>query len=139
MAITLKALRAVHTIEELEELNIGNLQYDIGYRGGYIGFSGSHVAEALGIPEWQLTGKVGAYVNYLGGGIRGSVCVSEFDKVENNRKAALVAALVEACKRAYINAENEVSMNEEVYDDDETNWEAVGTNAARRAGIGRAY
>lgn len=139
MAITIKALKSVQTIEELEDLNVGYLQYDIGYRGGYIGFSGAHVSEALGIPEWQLTGKVGAYVNYLGGGIRGSVCVSEFHQVENARKARLVEELVEACKRAYINAENETSMNDEVFEDEETNWDAVGTNAARIAGISRAY
>lgn len=139
MNITIKQLKNANTIEQLEALNIGYLNYEIGYRGGHLAFRGSAVAETFGIPEWQLTGKVGAYVNYLGGGLRGSVCTSEYDRVEGKRKARLVEELVEACRRAYINAENETGLNEEEDEYGETNWDAKGTSAARAAGVRSAY
>ena len=137
--ITIKQLKNVHTIEDLQDLEIGRVQYEVGYRGGYVGFYGTSVAEALSIPEWQLTGKVGAYVNYLGGGLRGSVATSEYGRVENKRKIRLVEELLEACRRAYINAENEIGLNEEEYEDGETNWDAKGTAVVRAAGVTRAY
>lgn len=139
MNITAKQLKKANTIEELENLNIGNLQYDIGYRGGSLYFHALSVAETFGIPEWQLTGKVGAYVNYLGGGLRGSVCTSDFNKVEGKRKQKLVEELLNACKRAYLNAENEAGLNDEEYEDGDTNWDALGTSRVREAGISRSY
>lgn len=137
--ITIKQLKNVHTIEDLQDLEIGRVQCEIGHRGGYVGFYGTSVSQALSIPENQLTGKVGAYVNYLGGGLRGSVATSEYGRVENKRKIRLVEELLEACRRAYINAENEIGLNEEEYEDGETNWDAVGTAGVRAAGVTRAY
>lgn len=137
--ITIKQLKNAYTIEDLQDLNIGRVQYEVGGRGGYVGFYGSAVAETFAIPEWQLTGKVGAYVNYLGGGLRGGVCGSEYGKVEGKRKQRLVEELIEACKRAYISAEDEIGLNEEEYEDGDTNWDAIGTASVRQAGITRAY
>lgn len=139
MNTTIKELKSVQTIEDLENLNIGRLSYDIGHRGGSLFFYGSDVADAFGIPEWQLTGKVGAYVNYLGGGLRGSVCTSDYAKVEGKRKERLVEELLLACKRAYLDAENETGLNEEEYEDGDANWDAIGTARVREAGVNRAY
>ena len=116
--ITIKDLKKANTIEDLENLNIGNLRYDIGYRGGSLFYSASDISETFDIPEWQLTGKVGAYVNYLGGGLRGSVSTSDYNRVEGKRKQRLVEELLNACQRAYINAENEQGMNDEEYEDE---------------------
>ena len=137
--ITIKQLKNAYTIEDLQDLNIGRVQYEVGGRGGYVGFSGTSVSETFGIPEWQLTGKVGAYVNYLGGGLRGGVATSEYDRVEGKRKIRLVEELLEACRRAYINAEDEIGLNDEEYEDGDTNWDAIGTSRVREAGITRAY
>ena len=58
--ITIKQLKNAYTIEDLQDLNIGRVLYEVGGRGGYVGFYGSAVSDTLGIPEWQLTGKVEA-------------------------------------------------------------------------------
>lgn len=137
--ITIKQLKSANSIEDLQELGIGRVQYEVGGRGGYVAFYGQSVAEAFSIPEWQLTGKVGAYVNYLGGGLRGSVCTSECSRVEGKRKIRLVEELLEACRRAYLNTENEIGLNDEEYGDGDTNWDALGTARVRVAGISRAY
>lgn len=138
-SITIKELKKVNTIEDLEDLNIGDLHWEVGTRGGFIYFSSTTVSDFFGIPEWQLTGKVGAYVNYLGGGLRGGVATSEYNRVEGKRKMRLVQELLEACRRAYISAEDEMGMNEEEYEDGDTNWEALGTARVRAAEIFRAY
>lgn len=137
--ITIKQLKKVYTIEDLQDLGIGRVQYEVGGRGGYVGFYGQAVAEAFSIPQSQLTGKVGAYVNYLGGGLRGAVSTSEYSRVQNKRKIRLVEELLEACRRAYVNAENEIGLNDEEDEDGETNWNAVATAGVRAAGISRAY
>jgi hypothetical protein len=137
--ITIKQLKNANTIEDLQDLGIGRVQYEIGHRGGYVGFYATSVSEALSIPEWQLTGKVGAYVNYLGGGLRGSVGTSEYGRVEGKRKIRLVEELLEACRRAYINAENEIGLNDEEDGDGDTNWDALATAKVREAGVTRAY
>jgi hypothetical protein len=137
--ITIKQLKNANTIEDLQDLGIGRVQYEVGHRGGYVGFYATSVSEALSIPEWQLTGKVGAYVNYLGGGLRGSVGTSEYGRVEGKRKIRLVEELLEACRRAYINAENEIGLNDEEDGDGDTNWDALATAKVREAGVTRAY
>lgn len=130
-------LKKVNTIEGLESLGIGPVFAEIGYRGGGLGFSGRAVAEALRIDECYLPGKFGVYCNYLGGGIRGSVTGSGYNKNVPAKKAALLDELSEACKRAYLNAEGD--MNDEEDEDGEVNWDAKATNASRKAGIISAY
>ena len=136
---TLTKLKKVNSIEELEALKIGLLFYDIGCRGGNVGYSGATIAEHFNIGERLLPSKFGAYTNYLGGGIRGAITTSSFDTRITGRKLSLLTALAEACKRAYQNAEDEAGMNDEQDDDGEINWDAKATNAARRAGTVSAY
>jgi hypothetical protein len=128
-------LNKIQSVSGLEELGIGKLQYDIGGRGGYLGFYGSDVAAALNVNANDLPGKFGVYCNYLGGGIRGAVTASGYNKACS--KAALLDALSAACKRAYVNAEAE--LNDETYEDGDTNWDAIATKAARAAGTKSAY
>jgi hypothetical protein len=136
--VKLKEINSVQTIEELEALNIGDVHCDISYRGGGIGFYRSDLANALNIPETVLPRYVGAYSNYLGGGLRGYICTSGHGKV-NQKAERYLCALEEACKRVYLNLENESGLNDEEDENGETNWDAIGTNASRRAGTVSAY
>lgn len=112
---------------------------DISHRGGTFGFKAEKVASLLDIPKELLPGNIGAYCNYLGGGLRGSIQVSTYSDKITGRKKALLDAFLQACKRVYEIIENEQSLNDTEYPDGETNWEAVGTNASRCAGIKSAY
>ena len=133
----LKSVKRCKTVEELEALGIGNLVYDIGGRGGNLGFYGSNVAEFVGCSEQDLLGKYGCYCNYLGGGVRGAVTASGYNKSVGAKAIKLLDAIAEACKTAYINAEN--GLNDKTYEDGDTNWDALATQSARRAGIVSAY
>lgn len=138
--ITLTQLKKVNSIEQLEDLCIGsNVQYEIGGRGGYVGYYNESISIHLKVARHLLPSKFGAYTNYLGGGMRGAITTSTFNTSITGRKAQLLTALAEACKRAYQNAEDEAGMNDEEDEDGETNWDAKATNAARRAGIVSAY
>lgn len=135
---TLKQLNSVQTLSDLEALKIGNVIYDLSFRGGYLGFHGWEVAEHFKLDMFYLPRKFGAYCNYLGGGVRGAVSPSDFGAVPK-KKSDLLKALGEACVRVYINLENEDSMNDEVDSEGETNWDAIATNKARESGIRSAY
>lgn len=136
--ITLKSLKSANTIEDLTNLGMGRPRYDIGHRGGYLAFTFSDVCDAFDIEEWRLPNKVGVYCNYLGGGVVGAFLISEYNKVSDKRKAKKVEALIEACRRAYNNAEAELfSFPDD--DEDSYKWERQATQAARKAGIGSAY
>lgn len=137
--IGLKTIRSCNSIYDLESLEIGNVTYDIGHRGGYVGFYSSSIANVLGINEGLLPGKIGAYVNYLGGGIRGSVCVSSYSDEITGRKKQLLDEILSACKRAFLNAENELGLNDDSDEDGDMNWEAIATKAARASGVDRTY
>ena len=142
--LTLDAIKNVRTLEDLYDLVIdqgygsGSISYEIGGRGGFVGIDADCVASMLDVDADYLPNKVGAYCNYLGGGLRGSVCVSRHG-IQDPEKSELVDALAEACRRAYYDCENGSGMNDEYDDDGEANWEAIGTNASRRAGIESAY
>lgn len=139
MKLSLKVLRKINTLSQLENLGLGYIMYEIGYRGGYVGFYAQQVSNALKINISLLPSKVGVYVNYLGGGLRGSICKSSYSDKITGRKKQLLEELLNACYRAYENAENEDGLNNEYYDDNEINWDAKGTNACRNAGIKSAY
>jgi hypothetical protein len=62
---------------------------------------------------------------------------SGYSKSVPERKAKWLDALTDACKRAYIHAEG--GMNDEEDENGETNWEAIGTNQCRTAGVVSAY
>ena len=134
----LREVRKCKTTGDLELLGIGRLVGDgPGYRGGTLGFCGSDVAAYVGCDEADLPGKVGCYCNYLGGGVRGSVVGGGYSSNVTGSKAELLDALAEACKRAYVNAEN--GLNDETDGDGDTNWDALATKGARAAGVVSAY
>lgn len=131
----LNDIKKCNTVKDLEDLDIGTFAYEVNYRGGALGFRGSEVAGAIGVCEHLLPRNFGAWVNYLGGGIRGAICTSNYSPEITGRKKALLDALIDACKRAYKSAEDEMNLNAEEDEDGETNWDAVATNATRRAGV----
>lgn len=137
--IGLTKLRKCNTIADLENLSIGYLTYDISYRGGYLGFSSSNISASLGIDQYLLPNKVGVYVNYLGGGVRGSLCKSDYNDNVSGRKKELLDELLDACYRAYVNAENQTGLNDETDEQGETNWDALATKVARNNGFKSAY
>ena len=137
--LTVKAIKAVQTVEDLEALGIGRVYCDIGGRGGGVGFYSSDVANAIGVNEGDLPGKFGAGCNYLGGGVRGAIFASDFNKEVTGKPAQLLSALAQACVRVYENIENESGANDETYEDGDTNWDALATKGARKAGIKSAY
>lgn len=137
--VTRKQLQEVNTLEELEDLGIGYVSYDIGHRGGGVGFYSSDVSEHFGVPDYYLPRKFGAGCNYLGGGIRGSVFTSNFDEEIQGEERELLEELAQACVRVYIDLENESGLNDEVDEDGETNWDAMATNAVRQSGQRSAY
>ena len=135
---TLTQLKNVFSLEELQALNIGRVIYEVGGRGGYCGFHATSIAEHFGINAYELPGKFGCYVNYLGGGMRGAITQSDYDRVNTSaRKMKLLSALAAACVRVYEDMEG--SLNDEEDEDGETNWDAMATKGARAAGITRAY
>lgn len=134
-----KDLKAVNTIEDLENLVIGAVDYEIGYRGGHCGFRGVDVAEHFEVSEYHLPIKFGAFCNYLGGGMRGSICGSGFSNKIAKRKAKLLIELENACKRVYENIENYGGLNDDEDEGGEINWDTKATKGARNAGIKSAY
>ena len=135
--LTKKKLNNIHTLEDLQE--IGRVLVDIGHRGGKVGLSSDIVSEELNIPSHLLPRMIGAYVNYLGGGLRGSIQTSSYSSEIVGKKKELLDLLLEACVRVYENLEDESGMNDEEYEDGETNWDALVTKMSRQAGISSAY
>ena len=135
----LKKVEEVHNYEDLEGLGIGPIHCDISHRGGGIGFYAKDVAEALWIDEHYLPRYVGAGCNYLGGGIRGAIFAGDYSSEITGAPAIILDDIGAACCRVYEYIENEERMNDEEYEDGDTNWEAKGTNMARRAGTISAY
>jgi hypothetical protein len=134
-----KQFEQINTVDELEELKIGNLTWEIGGRGGYLGFYNADIAKLLKLEPQMLPPKFGAYCNYLGGGIRGAICSSGYSDAIPADKAEVLDAISQACIRAYEDTENSMYMNDEEDEDGEINWEATATNAARKTGIESAY
>ena len=136
---TLKEIKKVNTLEDLENIGIGKVYCDISYRGGGLGFYAKDIANAFEINEYDLPKNFGAGCNYLGGGLRGSIFASDFSKTITGKKARLLEELARACIRVYKNIEDESNINNEEYPDGDINWEAIGTNNSRKAGIVSAY
>lgn len=112
MKITVKKLNKVNTLEDLEGLNIGNIKYDIGHRGGNLGFSGSDIARVFDISEYDLPKNFGAYCNYLGGGLRGKIMRSDFSNKIDFKKSELLNTLSRACVRVYKSLDDEYVPND---------------------------
>jgi len=124
---------------------LGSLDMEIGHRGGFIKLSSSSVFEAFDIPDKYLDSVpryIGAGCNYLGGGVRGSIFstggAAEFESHGVPKTYAKILEKVgDALIRRY--EELEGGANDEVDEDGETNWDAMATNASRRAGVRSAY
>lgn len=125
--MTITELKRVQSIEDLKNLGIGRVNYDISYRGGYVGFYSSDIASAIGVQSYQMADKFGAYCNYLGGGVRGSICASTFSSTVEGNKAKLLRAIADACVRVYQNIEDENNLNDDEDEDGEINWDAKAT------------
>lgn len=134
-----KQLNEVSTIEELETaLSLKLVALEVSHRGGGLGFRGTDIEALLNL-EIELPAKFGVYCNYLGGGLRGAICKSPYHDPKNEDQAETLEAILKACKRCYLNIENEIGLNEEEYEDGETNWDAMGTNKMRAQGVASAY
>jgi hypothetical protein len=104
--VKMAIIKKVKTYKDLVGLGIGKVYCDISYRGGGIGFFQEDIARYFEIANEHLPGKFGAYCNYLGGGLRGSINTSGFsDRVwEISKKTArLLEELQNACVRIYEN------------------------------------
>ena len=135
--LTKKVLESLTTLTELSA--IANVSYQIGERGGFLRIPGKTVAALLDIEPHLLPNNVGVYVNYLGGGLRGGICKSQYSSEITGEKKDLLDLLIDACQSAYIDAENELCLNEDYDDDGEMDWNSIGTKTARIAGIISSY
>lgn len=138
-------------IEAEQDENAG-IEYEVSYRGGSYAIPTDSALDIIGVEygpardevEEILPAKIGAGVNYLGGGMRGAVMGtvnSASEHEEHGVPTALATELYklgEALKQRYIQLENEQGLNDEG-DDEEPNWDAMATNSARRAGTVSAY
>jgi len=136
--MTLKEINSIQSPEDFEEiLGFSLSTIEVSHRGGGVGFSCFDAEKFLEIDSDFLPRNNGVYCNYLGGGLRGSICLSTYSPKITGKKKIQLDAILQACKRIYLNLES--PLNDEEYSDGEINWEAVGTAAARRAGVKSAY
>lgn len=129
----------------LELEDDGRVDVEIGHRGGFIKIPSTEVFSMFDIPDKyfdSVPSYIGAGCNYLGGGVRGSIFstggASEFESHGVPKTYAKILGKVgDALKQRY--EELEGGMNDEEDTDGETNWDAMATNASRRAGVRSAY
>lgn len=131
-----KQIDTIQTPEDFTNiLGFSLCTIEVSYRGGGVGFSSHDAEKYLNIPSNFLPRHNGVYCNYLGGGLRGAISFSNYSPKITGRKKQLFDAILKACQRIYLYLES--PLNEEI--DGETNCDAIGTAAARRAGIKSAY
>ncbi len=135
----IRKFNKVQTYDDLKNLNIGNVFCDISHRGGNVGFASLDVAKYINVANHLLSRKVGAYCNYLGGGMRGSIVGSSYSGEIKSNKREVLDALIDACKRVYKSIEDECHLNDEEYEDGDTNWDAIATKESRKSGVVSAY
>ena len=141
-----KKITVQEIVQNLENEN--RIQYEISHRGGTYGAKAGDVVSAL-FPTLSddkaaeianlIPNKTGVYVNYLGGGLRGSICRSDYAKSLPAKYAKRIDAFTRECKNRYLAIENGEGLNDEEYPDGDTNWDAIGTNRSRVAGIKSSY
>jgi hypothetical protein len=130
--------KTINTIQDFEDAGLSPDFCDISHRGGTFGFRSEKIASELDIPVELLLNNIGAYCNYLGGGLRASIQISNYSAKITGDKKIHLDDFLQACKRAYLGVEDEQNLNSD-YEDGETNWEALGTAASRRAEIKSGY
>lgn len=132
----------------LEAEESGKLDIDIGYRGGHYGLRADAVVEFLfgdsndGAKENivnLLPEKVGVFCNYLGGGLRGSISGGGYNENLPAYVKKLIDKFVKCCKERYLEIESGTGLNEEEDENGEKNWDAIGSNRCRFAGVVSAY
>jgi hypothetical protein len=136
-----KKIKATKMPDELLAI-LGKTSFDTGeisYRGGTLGFDGDFIAEFVGTDDWLLPRSFGAYCNYLGGGLRGTINASDFSSDITGTTRELLEAIANACVRFYNYYEADNGLQDETDEDGETNWENWGTNLSRKAGISSGY
>lgn len=124
----------------LEDAN--KVEYEIGHRGGSYGLFATEALDLLGIDaKWEdyLPNKVGAFCNYLGGGLRGSINRSNYSADLPISIAKKVDQLLSACEARYKELEDNSRLNAEEDEDGETNWDALGTKRCRNQGVVSSY
>ena len=141
-----KKITVQEIVQNLENEN--RIQYEISHRGGTYGAKAGDVVSAL-FPTLSddkaaeianlIPNKTGVYVNYLGGGLRGSICRSDYAKSLPAKYAKRIDAFTRECKNRYLAIENGEGLNDKEYPDGDTNWDAIGTNRLRAAGVKSAY
>jgi len=136
----LQKVKAIKTPSDLEKAFGFDFDIiEISYRGGVLGFYASSIAELVGVDEDLLPTKFGAFCNYLGGGLRGSICPSTFSSEIPKQKANLLNEIAQAVVRCYNFLEKDNDLQEEEDLDGEINWDNLGTNKIRQSGIVSAY
>jgi hypothetical protein len=134
----IEKLKNINCLDDLENLNIGEVIYEVSSRGGYLGFCSIDIEKSTGIQSNKLPYRFGIHCNYLGGGLRGSICISDYNYDISEIESDFLYELGLACKRVYISIEDGFGMNDETYGDD-INWDAIGTNCCREDGIISSY
>lgn len=134
---------------ELEKEN--RIDYNISHRGGTYGAASKDVVAVL-FPtllnsysnNYQkvitlLPSKIGVHCNYLGGGLRSTINRSDYAKELPAKYARRIDSFTRECKARYLAIESGAGLNNEEYEDGETNWDAIGTNKSRVAGVKSGY
>jgi len=108
-----KKITVQEIVQNLENEN--RIQYEISHRGGTYGAKAGDVVSAL-FPTLSddkaaeianlIPNKTGVYVNYLGGGLRGSICRSDYAKSLPAKYAKRIDAFTRECKNRYLAIEN---------------------------------
>jgi hypothetical protein len=126
----------------------GKIAYDIGYRGGSCGIDSYELCLALfeekGTEKVEeisscLPSKTGVFCNYMGGGLRGSICHSPFNRVKYAYAKERIEGFIQACNEFYNACEESEGLQDAEYPDGDTNWDVLGTNKMRAAGVVSAF
>jgi len=141
-----KKITVREIVQNLENEN--RIQYEISHRGGTYGANAGVIVSAL-FPTLSddkideivnlLPNKVGVHCNYLDGGLHGSINRSDYAKELPAKYAKRIDAFTRECKNRYLAIENGEGLNDEEYPDGDTNWDAIGSNRSRAAGVKSAY
>ena len=123
----------------LEEKDL--VDYDINHRGGHYGLVRQEALNLLKILEEDqivefFPPKIGVYCNYLGGGLRGAITPSGYNKDVSAEVAKKIDAFCQACKERYEDIEKSWAEDPEAFTDE---WIEEGTQKCREAGIVSAY
>jgi hypothetical protein len=127
-----KAINEIESIDDLISMMETEIDYDISYRGGGIAINANYFLLQCGVAIEGCPDIFSVYCNYLGGGLRGSICTFSIPESFKGEKRSILVAVQKMLRRVYADAENAFGLND-------GSWEAQGTEACRNAGIESAY